>query len=149
MVDEIGDKALFLDVRTRSEIGFLGMPIDVDANIPYMTPGNFDEWDDKKQNFKLTPNSEFVRRVNELVSQRGMDKETPIIMICRSGSRSAKAAKILDAAGYKQVYSVTDGFEGDKAKDWPNKGQRVVNGWKNSGLPWSYKLNKDAMYWDL
>ena len=29
------------------------------------------------------------------------------------------------------------------------KGERVVNGWKNSGLPWSYKLNKSAMYWDF
>jgi len=25
----------------------------------------------------------------------------------------------------------------------------VVNGWKNSGLPWSYKLDKDEMYWEI
>jgi hypothetical protein len=39
-----------------------------------------------------------------------------------------------------------DGYEGDKAKSGPNKGQRVVNGWKNNGLPWSYKLLATKMY---
>ncbi|WP_295888318.1 hypothetical protein [uncultured Thiohalocapsa sp.] len=37
----------------------------------------------------------------------------------------------------------------DKAKAGPRKGERVVNGWKNAGLPWTYKLDKAAMYWDL
>jgi len=48
--------------------------------------------------------------------------------------------------GYKQVYVVTDGFEGDKIKDGKKKSWRLVNGWKNSDLPWSYKLNQDKMY---
>lgn len=48
-----------------------------------------------------------------------------------------------------EVYSVTDGFEGDKAKAGPRKGERVVNGWKNAGLPWTYTLDKSAMYWEL
>jgi hypothetical protein len=38
------------------------------------------------------------------------------------------------------------GFEGDKAKDGPQKGMRVVNGWKNDGLPWTYKLVASKMY---
>jgi hypothetical protein len=25
-------------------------------------------------------------------------------------------------------------------------GQRIVNGWKNAGLPWTYKLVKAKMY---
>jgi len=44
------------------------------------------------------------------------------------------------------VYSVVDGVEGDLAKDGPKAGQRVVNGWKNAGLPWSYTLEKKKMY---
>jgi rhodanese-related sulfurtransferase len=48
----------------------------------------------------------------------------------------------LTVAGFKNVYSVVDGFEGDKAKDGPQKGERVVNGWKNKGQPWGYKLDK-------
>jgi len=41
------------------------------------------------------------------------------------------------------VYTVVDGFEGDVAKEGPNAGKRVVNGWKNAGLPWSYRLEKE------
>ena len=108
---------------------------------------SFDEWDEKKKTFKLQVNSEFVQRIERLVETRGLKKDNPIFLICRSGSRSAKAAKILNLAGYTSVYTVTDGFEGDKAKHGPRKGERVVNGWKNSGLPWSYKLSRDEMYW--
>jgi hypothetical protein len=53
---------------------------------------------------------------------------------------------MLAGTGYTKVYSVVDGYEGDKAKDGPHKGQRTVNGWKNSGLPWTYSLDKDYMY---
>ena len=28
----------------------------------------------------------------------------------------------------------------------PKAGQRIVNGWKNAGLPWTYKLEKSKMY---
>jgi hypothetical protein len=59
------------------------------------------------------------------------------------------AANLLNLAGYSNVFTVTDGFEGDKAKQGPRKGERVVNGWKNANLPWSYKLDKKVMYWEL
>jgi rhodanese-related sulfurtransferase len=67
-------------------------------------------------------------------------------LICRSGDRSAAAANLLAEAGLKNVYSVVDGFEGDLATQGPKAGQRVVNGWKNAGLPWSYNLDKEKMY---
>ena len=41
---------------------------------------------------------------------------------------------------------MVDGFEGDTVKDGEKKNWRLVNGWKNSGLPWSYALNKAKMY---
>jgi hypothetical protein len=52
----------------------------------------------------------------------------------------------LQTAGYTKVYSIPEGFEGDMAKDGDKKGQRVVNGWKNAGMPWSYQLDKVKMY---
>ena len=69
-----------------------------------------------------------------------------MILICRSGDRSARAADLLAKAGYTRVYSITEGFEGDAAKDGPKAGQRVVNGWKNAGLPWTYALDRQKMY---
>jgi rhodanese-related sulfurtransferase/cytochrome c553 len=144
-----GDKALLIDVRSRAEVAFLGMATEADANIPYMTVGSFDEWDEKKKTFKMAPNSEFVMRVEELVGEKGLGKDSPIYLMCRSGSRSAKASRLLSLAGYINVYNITDGYEGDKARQGPRKGERVVNGWKNAGLPWTYKLEKDAMYWEL
>lgn len=140
---------LFLDVRTRAEVDFLGMPTIADANIPYMLADDWGQWDEKKSTFKLSPNSGFLPAVEKQLAKKGLTKESKIVVMCRSGSRSAKAAKLLGEAGYKNVYTVVDGFEGDKAKDGPHKGQRVVNGWKNANLPWGYKLDKEKMYWEM
>jgi rhodanese-related sulfurtransferase len=142
------DRVLFVDVRTRGEVAFLGMPSDADANIPYML-ASLDDWDAGKHNFAMVPNSAFVLRINDLLARKGLDKTAPVILICRSGSRSAKAARLLDAAGYHTVYSVTDGYEGDKARTGPHQGTRVVNGWRNAGLPWTYRLEKEKMYFEL
>ncbi len=148
-VNENNKDILFLDIRTRSEINFLGMPSNADANIPYFMPESWSEWNDKKKSFKLSPNSNFLTAVEERLQQKGLNKDSKIILICRSGSRSAKAANLMHKAGYSNVYTVVDGYEGDKSKATESKGQRVVNGWKNSGLPWSYKLDKEKMYFDF
>ncbi|MDH5518025.1 MAG: rhodanese-like domain-containing protein [Gammaproteobacteria bacterium] len=137
--------SLFLDVRTRAEVEFVGMADTVDANIPYMTHDK-DSWNEKKSRFNSEPNSNFSIAVEEQLKKKGLSKQDKIIVMCRSGSRSAKAANLLSQLGYNNVYSVVDGFEGDKAKSGPNKGHRVVNGWKNANLPWSYKLTVAKMY---
>ncbi|NBC12278.1 MAG: sulfurtransferase, partial [Gammaproteobacteria bacterium] len=91
-LQQLGDNAVFIDVRSRPELAFIGAPAGIDANILYMTVGMFDEWDDKKQTFKMRPNSEFTQRVNKLTEDKGLSKDTPIYLVCRSGSRSSKAA---------------------------------------------------------
>lgn len=148
-VQKNNKKTIFIDVRTRAEVDFLGMPTVADANIPYMLTGDWGDWDEKKKTFKLAPNSGFLPAVEELLKEKGLNKGSNIVVMCRSGDRSAKAANLLYQAGYKKVYSVVDGYEGDKAKDGPLKGQRVVNGWKNANLPWSYHLDKEKMYWAM
>lgn len=140
------EKVLFLDVRTRAEVNFLGIPSVADANIPYMEIDSMYSWDEKKGVFKLEPNSGFMTEVQQRIKQKGMDTNSRIIVMCRSGDRSAKAADLLAKSGYKNVYSVVDGYEGDVAKEGDRKGQRVVNGWRNANLPWSYSLAKDKMY---
>jgi hypothetical protein len=39
-----------------------------------------------------------------------------------------------------------DGFEGSSSKADPDNPARTVGGWKNSGLPWSYRLDRSKMY---
>ena len=139
--------SLFVDVRTRAELEFVGMTNMVDINIPYMVhdPESFNE---KKNKFVSEPNSNFSIAFSDSIKRKGFNKDSKIIVMCRSGSRSAKAANLLSQLGYKNVYSVVDGFEGDKAKSGLTKGQRTVNGWKNAGLPWSYKLTMAKMYFE-
>ena len=139
------DKTLFLDIRTPEELNFLGATTVMDANIPSMLLDTT-AWDDKKRNYKEVENKNFTAEVDARREKKGLGKDDTVILICRSGNRSAKAADLLAGAGYTRVYSVVDGYEGDKAKDGPDKGKRVVNGWKNAGLPWTYTLDKDLMY---
>ena len=92
-------------------------------------------------------NPDFEQEVAEALEARGLTKEVPVVIMCRSGgTRGAPATKYLENKGYKQVYVVTDGFEGGKIKEGERKNWRLKNGWKSSGLPWSYKLNKEKMY---
>ncbi len=52
------------------------------------------------------------------------------------------AADLMTKAGYTNVDSVYEGFEGDKNKE----GVRTVNGWKNASLPWDYKIDQQRAY---
>jgi len=145
-VQENQGKVLFLDVRSREEVQFLGMSTLVDANIPYMQNPEWPEWNDAGKNFKLVPNSNFAADVERRLKEKGLAKNDPIILMCRSGDRSSLAVNLLAKQGYTNVYSVTEGYEGDIVAEGPKKGTRSVNGWKNDGLPWSYELDKKKVY---
>ena len=129
-----------LDVRTPAEYVFVGhAPMAV--NIPILF---FKNEFDKEKNKPLMPlNEKFVAEVKKKF------KETDTILVmCRSGGRSAKAVNLLAEAGFKNVYNIVDGFEGDKLdiEGSYNKGKRLVNGWKNSGAPWTYELDSKLLY---
>lgn len=147
MKQSLGNKALVIDVRTQAEIEYVGVADMVDFNIPYMV-NDYNTWDEKNGRYQMSPNSGFLSKMNDLVNAAGLNKDSTIIVMCRSGDRSAGAANLMAKAGYTNAYSVEDGFEGDVAQNGDHKGQRVVNGWKNAGLPWTYKLNKKIMYLD-
>jgi len=137
-----GAKTLFIDVRSRAEVQFVGIPTDADANVPYQDFTDFSEFDEQHGSYRLDYNPGFVQDVARRLAAKGLSKSDVVIVLCRSGSRSAKAADTLAKAGFTNVYSVVDGFEGDTAKSGPDKGHRTVNGWKNAHLPWTYKLTK-------
>ncbi|WP_321325386.1 rhodanese-like domain-containing protein [Thiomicrorhabdus sp.] len=139
-----GKNVLFVDIRSPAELQFVGHAVNIDGNVPYIT-FDYSDWDKKKKTYKSDFNSGFVGQVEDLMKKTGINhgKNTEIILMCRSGDRSARAADLMKKNGYTNVWSAYEGFEGDKAKSGENKGKRVVNGWKNAGLPWTYKLDKD------
>jgi rhodanese-related sulfurtransferase len=139
-----GAELVFLDIRTRAEAAYLGMPESVDALVPYLEHDEFmSEWDDARGNFRVAANGRFAADVARALARQGLGRNAVIVLICRSGDRSAKAADLLLELGHTQVHSVVDGFEGDLSAE----GRRTVNGWKNAGLPWSYRLEREkAMF---
>ena len=128
------------EAPTPEEYVFVGHPA-MAWNVPLKFLAY--EWDAEKKKSVMKLNSDFVVQVKEIV------KPTDTILVtCRSGQRSGPAVNLLAEAGFKNVYSVIDGVEGDKVKDPENifHGKRMKNGWKNSGLPWTYDLDPKLMY---
>jgi rhodanese-related sulfurtransferase len=145
------EDVLMIDIRTRAEIQFVGFTDMADANIPlYLYSDIWNPKDDGAHGAYLKIyNLDFVDAVDNFVASRNKDKSVPIILMCTFGGRSPAAARELHDAGYQKVYFQVEGFEGLKAKEGPDKGKRVVNGWKNSGLPWGYHLKTDKMYFNF
>lgn len=94
-------------------------------------------------------NPDFVKAVENVLKAKGLTKESPVIIMCATGSRAPFATKILHEAGFKEVHAQMEGFEGVKAKKGEHKGRRVVAGWKVSNLPWSYDLPAAKMYYNF
>lgn len=104
---------------------------------------NRHKWNDKKNVYAMEVNPNFEAQIAKALGERNLSKDAPILLMCRSGGeRGAPSAKMLEGKGYSKVYVVVDGFEGDTVKEGDKKNWRLVNGWKNSGLPWGYTLNK-------
>ncbi|RYH08821.1 rhodanese-like domain-containing protein [Tropicimonas sp. IMCC6043] len=146
-VDMLRDEdVVLLDVRSRAEIAFVGLPTRVDVHIPFMVMPQTISYYPEDKGYHLEMNPAFEMDFMDYADARGIDDDTPIVVICRSGSRSAKAANVLYDLGYTNVYSILDGFEGDKANTGPEAGHRTVNGWKNAGLEWSYSIAPHQAY---
>lgn len=140
LVDANPSGTLFIDVRTPAEVSYVGVPAGMDANIPYLLI-DFDHFDPKTRSYTLHRNPDFVRAIEARLKAKGLEHGADIVLICRSGDRTTAAVNVLAAAGFSRVWNVVDGFEGDLVD-----GRRTANGWKNAGLPWSYRL-EPAQAW--
>jgi len=76
----------------------------------------------------MQPNAQFLT----LLAQQ-VDPDATVMMLCRSGVRSAEAASAATQAGFSSVFNVLEGFEGEKNAEG-HRGQ--LSGWKARGLPW-------------
>ena len=129
-----------LDVRTPEEYIFVGHAA-MARNIPLLFICY--QWDAGKDEPVVRPNPDFVSRARELFAATGK-----LLVMCRSGGRSALAVNALAQAGFVNVYNIIDGMEGDEVKE-PGSvylGKRMKNGWKNSGAPWTYECDP-ALLW--
>lgn len=119
-------EAVLIDVRTRAEWTFVGLPDLGALGKRVLTL----EWQTFPDN-RVDP--EFVGKLCGLLEGAGVSKDTELFFLCRSGARSRAAAAAMAEAGYTKARNVADGFEGplDAAQ---RRGQ--VAGWKAAGLPW-------------
>jgi len=133
------DHVKVLDVRTPEEYIFVGHA-EMAMNIPLALQSY--QWDAGKDRFAMTPNEGFVEEVKKWAYPNDR-----ILVMCRSGGRSARAVNKLADAGFTNVYSIIDGMEGDLITDPDSAdfGKRKLNGWKNAGLPWTYDIDPEHM----
>ena len=127
-----------IDVRTPEEYAFIDHP-EMAWNIPLA----FVTYQRRNGKTKHGPkmNADFVAEVKTIAGLNDI-----LLVMCRSGDRSAMAVNKLAAAGFTNAYTVTDGFEGDKVTDPGNVfvGKRMKNGWKNSA-PWVYGVDPEKV----
>ena len=128
-----------LDVRTPEEFLFVGHP-EMAWKIPVAVQCY--EWDAGKKQFAMKPLMDFVSRVQTIAKP-----DDTLMAMCRSGGRSAIAVNFLAKAGFKNVYNIIDGMEGDANGDSDSvaQAQPLKDGWKNSGCPWTKKLTPERM----
>ncbi len=98
------------------------------------------EWNPETRQFVIELNPDFIAE-----AKRQFKSTDTILVMCRSGDRSAMAVNALAKAGFVKVYNIIDGMEGDLMDDPKSKnhGKRMKNGWKNSGSPWTYDVNPE------
>jgi rhodanese-related sulfurtransferase len=113
--------ALLVDVRTRAEWSYVGVPVLEGAHHEVA----FVEW-------STFPEGRVNPRFVDEVRESGLREGQPVYLICRSGVRSRAAADALTAAGLGPAFNVLEGFEGPHDAN----GHRSVSGWKVAGLPW-------------
>jgi len=111
----IGGQAHLVDVRAAEERKFVGHVPNTLHVAWQVGPA-------------LIKNPRFLREL-----ENKLPKDAVILLLCRSGKRSAAAAATATAAGFKHVFNVREGFEGDL----DDRQQRGANGgWRQRGLPW-------------
>jgi rhodanese-related sulfurtransferase len=109
-------QAVLVDVRSNEERVFVGH-VPGSVHVPWAS------------GTALTRNPRFVRELEAKVG----DKARPLLLLCRSGKRSALAAEVAAKAGFALVFNVREGFEGESDE----RGQRGHrNGWRRHDLPW-------------
>jgi rhodanese-related sulfurtransferase len=110
-MSNVGSELDPLEVDVATTVAALG-----DPNIQIVDCREQDEWDDAHaEGMTLLPLSVMGQRLNEL------DRDRPLIVVCRSGNRSLKAARQLAEIGFTDVKSMQGGLIA-----WAEQGQPLI-----------------------
>ena len=109
--------AQLVDVRTTEERKFVGH-VPGSAHVAWAT------------GTALTRNPRFVR---ELEAKVVGGKQAVVLLLCRSGKRSALAAEAAAKAGFTRVFNVLEGFEGEIDE---HRQRGASDGWRFHHMPW-------------
>ena len=111
--------AVLVDVRSAEELKFVGQVPD-SLHVAWAT------------GTALQRNPRFVRELEARLASHG-GKEATVLLLCRSGKRSALAAEAAAKAGFTRVFNVLEGFEGEIDG---HKQRGHADGWRCHNLPW-------------
>lgn len=160
MVTNAKAGTFLLDVRSPEEYQLIGhAPMAYNIPVKFLSDefvakgGQFRGKAATKTRYQYYLNPDFVAEVGKKF------KKTDILLVtCRSGNRSVKAADLLVKNGFTNVYNIRDGVEGGKFKlHGENKAlmkkysafyghRNHVEGWKFYGLPYTYHLDPKYIY---
>ena len=119
-------RAQLVDVRTRAEWTYVGIP-DLGSLGKRAVLVEWQTFPDQ------SVDPRFAERLANELQALGVQTDDDLFFICRSGSRSLAAAKVMASAGYRACHNVSEGFEGP-LDDERHRG--ALQGWKAIGLPW-------------
>jgi len=109
-------RAVLVDVRSGEERKFVGQ-VPGSVHVAWAT------------GTALTRNPRFLRELEAKVG-----KNDVVLLLCRSGKRSALAAEAATKIGFPAAFNVLEGFEGEL--DAANR-RGATGGWRFHDLPWS------------
>lgn len=118
--------AVLIDVRTRAEWAFVGVPDLTRINKQPLLV----EWQTFPDN-RIDPI--FSEKLAAALQSAGASKDSELFFICRSGGRSKMAAQVMADLGFSRCRNVAEGFEGALDAD---RHRGTTGGWKRAGLPW-------------
>ncbi len=104
---------VYVDVRSEPEFEAGHVPGALNVPVLNQGPGG------------MTPNPEFLS-----VMQQAFGKTEKLVIGCKAGGRSKKAADQLAQAGFSELTEMSAGWDGSR-----DAFGRVVPGWSKQGLP--------------
>lgn len=112
--EKMGEGYTYVDVRTEEEFA-QGHPEGA-LNVPILLPGNAG----------MAPNPDFAK-----VMAASFAPNTKIVVGCKAGGRSMRAAQLLTQEGFTDVLDQRAGWDGARSEF----GQIAEQGWSRAGLP--------------